>query len=138
MQLKDILKLQSTIDNKKTPEDIEKMMDRMLWSESKQTMIKIGDMHLDHYLRKVHNKLLDEIEPSTDELIEKLKGMKFFIVRWCGDESAPTSDKVDDPVKFFSESFWGDDVLKDLAEIEVGQRYNVDEMMQDIEILRYE
>ena len=79
MQLKDILKLQSTIDNKKTPEDIEKMMDRMLWSESKQTMIKIGDMHLDHYLRKVHNKLLDEIEPSTDELIEKLKGMKFLL-----------------------------------------------------------
>mgnify|MGYP001184178996 FL=1 len=138
MQLKDILKLQSTIDNKKTPEDIEKMMNRMLWSESKQTMIKIGDMHLDHYLRKVHNKLLDDIEPSTDELIEKLKGRKFFIVRWCGDESAPTSNKVEDPIKFFSEQFWGDDVLKDLAEIEVGQKYNVDEMMQDIEILRYE
>ena len=138
MQLKDILKLQSTIDNKKTPEDIEKMMDRMLWSESKQTMIKIGDMHLDHYLRKIHNKLLDEIEPSTDELIEKLKGRKFFIVRWCGDDSAPTSNRVDDPVKFFNESFWGDDIIKDLAEIEVGQKYNVDEMMQDIEILRYE
>ena len=79
-----------------------------------------------------------EPEPSTDELIEKLKGMKFFIVRWCGDESAPTSNKVEDPIKFFNEQFWGDDVLKDLAEIEVGQKYNVDEMMQDIEILRYE
>ena len=79
-----------------------------------------------------------KLEPSTDELIEKLKGMKFFIVRWDGDDTSPTSNKVDDPIKFFNESYWGDDVIKDLANLTVGEKYNVDEMMQDIEILRYE
>jgi len=82
--------------------------------------------------------LKEEPQPNYEELVKNLKGMKFFIVRWCGDENAPTSDKVDDPIKFFNEQFWGDDVLKDLAEMEVGEKYNVDEMMQDIEILRYE
>ena len=136
MLVKDILKLVSTIDNKKTPEDIEKMLKRSIWSESRSTYIEIGEMHLEHYLRSVFKKL--KLEPSTDELIEKLKGMKFFIVRWDGDDTAPTSNKVDDPIKFFNESYWGDDVIKDLANLTVGEKYNVDEMMQDIEILRYE
>ena len=136
MLIKDILKLVSTIDNKKTPEDIEKMLKRSIWSESRSTYIEIGEMHLEHYLRSVFKKL--KLEPSTDELIEKLKGMKFFIVRWDGDDTAPTSNKVDDPIKFFNESYWGDDVIKDLANLTVGEKYNVDEMMQDIEILRYE
>jgi len=136
MLVKDILKLVSTIDNKKTPEDIEKMLKRSIWSESRSTYIEIGEMHLEHYLRSVFKKL--KLEPSTDELIEKLKGMKFFIVRWDGDDTSPTSNKVDDPIKFFNESYWGDDVIKDLANLTVGEKYNVDEMMQDIEILRYE
>ena len=136
MLIKDILKLVSTIDNKKTPEDIEKMLKRSIWSESRSTYIEIGEMHLEHYLRSVFKKL--KLEPSTDELIEKLKGMKFFIVRWDGDDTSPTSNKVDDPIKFFNESYWGDDVIKDLADLTVGEKYNVDEMMQDIEILRYE
>mgnify|MGYP001379203152 CR=1 FL=1 len=79
-----------------------------------------------------------EPEPTTDELIEKLKGMKFFIVYWCGAEGTPRSDNVEDPLTFFNQNFWGDDVLKDLADMEVGQKYNVDEIMQDFEILRYE
>ena len=136
MLIKDIVKLVSTIDNKKSPDDIEKMLKRVMWSESKETYIEIGEMHLDHYLRSVSKKL--NIEPSSEELIEKLKGMKFFIVRWDGDDTAPTSNKVDDPIKFFNESYWGDDVIKDLANLTVGEKYNVDEMMQDIEILRYE
>jgi hypothetical protein len=136
MLIKDIVKLVSTIDNKKLPDDIEKMLKRVIWSESKSTYIEIGDMHLDHYLRSVAKKI--KLEPSSDELIDKLKGMKFFIVRWDGDDSSPTSNKVDDPIKFFNESYWGDDVIKDLADLTVGEKYNVDEMMQDIEILRYE
>ena len=42
-----------------------------------------------------------------------------------------------DPIKFFDEYHYGDDVVKDLKEMAVGEKYNVDEMMQDIEILRY-
>jgi len=79
-----------------------------------------------------------EIEPKYEDLIKKLKGMKFFIVRWCGDANTPSSYTVDDPIKFFEEYYYGIDVVKDLKEMAVGEKYNVDEMMQDIEILRYE
>ena len=136
MLIKDIIKLVSTIDNKKSPDDIEKMLKRVMWSESKETYLEIGEMHFDHYLRSVAKKI--KLEPSSDELIDKLKGMKFFIVRWDGDDSSPTSNKVDDPIKFFNESYWGDDVIKDLADLTVGEKYNVDEKLQDLEILRYE
>ncbi len=71
-------------------------------------------------------------------MIDKLKGMKFFIVRWCGDDSSPSSHKVEDSIKFFNEYDYGDDVIKDLIDMEVGEKYNVDELFQDIEILRYE
>ena len=64
MLIKDIVKLVSTIDNKKLPDDIEKMLKRVIWSESKSTYIEIGDMHLDHYLRSVAKKL--NIEPSSE------------------------------------------------------------------------
>ena len=80
----------------------------------------------------------EEPQPSYEELVKDLKGMKFFIVRWCGDADSPSSHKVDDPIKFFDEYHYGDDVVKDLKEMAVGEKYNVDEMMQDIEILRYE
>jgi len=79
-----------------------------------------------------------EIEPKYEDLIKKLKGMKFFIVRWCGDANTPSSYTVDDPIKFFEEYYYGIDVIKDLKEMAVGEKYNVDEIMQDIEILRYE
>jgi hypothetical protein len=136
MLIKDIIKLVSTIDNKKSPDDIEKMLKRVMWSESKETYIEIGEMHLDHYLRSVSKKL--NIEPSSEELIEKLQGMKFLIVRWSGDTVPPSSNLVVDPLKFFNDNYYGDDVIKDLADLTVGEKYNVDEMMQDIEILRYE
>ena len=136
MLIKDILKLVSTIDNKKLPDDIEKMIKRVMWSESKETYIEIGEMHLDHFLRSVSKKL--NIDPSSEELIEKLQGMKFLIVRWSGDQTPPSSNLVDDPLTFFNKNYYGDDVIKDLADLTVGEKYNVDEMMQDIEILRYE
>ena len=50
--------------------NIEKMLKRLIWSESNSTYIEIGEMHLDHYLRSVAKKL--KLEPSTDELIENL------------------------------------------------------------------
>ena len=93
--------------------------------------------------------LEEEPQPSYEELVKNLKGMKFFIVRWSGDAcdhgelfddkcSCHTSNRVDDPIKFFEEYYYGIDVVKDLKEMTVGEKYNVDEMMQDIEILRYE
>jgi hypothetical protein len=96
----------------------------------------LSDDELIHF--KHLEPLEEEPQPSYEELVKDLKGMKFFIVRWCGDADSPSSHKVDDPIKFFDEYHYGDDVVKDLAEMTVGEKYNVDEMMQDIEILRYE
>ena len=96
----------------------------------------LTDEQLIHF--KHLEPLKEEPQPTYEELVKDLKGMKFFIVRWCGDEVSPTSHKVTDPIKFFDEYHYGDDVVKDLKEMAIGEKYNVDEMMQDIEILRYE
>lgn len=91
----------------------------------------------------------EEPQPKYEELVQKLKGKKFFIVRWSGDAcehktlfddncACHTSNRVDDPITFFNKYCYGDDVLKDLQDLEVGQKYQVDEMMQDIEIMRVE
>ena len=89
-------------------------------------------------VNELFNKAMENAATSYEELVKDLKGMKFFIVRWCGDVDSPSSHNVDNPIKFFDEYHYGDDVVKDLKEMAVGEKYNVDEMMQDIEILRYE
>tara|TARA_Y100000401_G_scaffold92091_1_gene78118 strand:- start:7 stop:420 length:414 start_codon:yes stop_codon:yes gene_type:complete len=96
----------------------------------------LTDEQLIHF--KHLKPLEEEPQPTYEELVKDLKGMKFFIVRWCGDANTPSSYTVDDPIKFFDEYHYGDDVVKDLKGMSVGEKYNVDEMMQDIEILRYE
>ena len=101
-----------------------------LYKLSKEFIKDYGERHIE--------PPKEEPQPSYEELVKDLKGMKFFIVRWCGDADSPSSHKVDDPIKFFDEYHYGDDVVKDLKEMAVGEKYNVDEMMQDIEILRYE
>ena len=101
-----------------------------LYKLSKEFIKDYGERHIE--------PPKEEPQPSYEELVKDLKGMKFFIVRWCGDADSPSSHKVDDPIKFFDEYHYGDDVVKDLKEMAIGEKYNVDEMMQDIEILRYE
>ena len=96
----------------------------------------LTDKELIHFKHLKPKK--EKPKPKYEDLVKKLKGMKFFIVRWCGDESSPCSHTVDDPIKFFNEYCYGDDVVEDLKDLTVGERYNVNEMMQDIEILRYE
>ena len=91
----------------------------------------------------------EEPQPSYGELVKDLKGMKFFIVRWSGDAcdhgelfddkcSCHTSNRVDDPIKFFNEYQYDNETIKDLKCLEVGEKHQVDEMMQDIEIMRVE
>ena len=72
---------------------------------------------------------------------------KYSFVFWCGyvsnEDGKPsiqhvTEKDITEDNGFFDEYHYGDDVVKDLKEMAVGEKYNVDEMMQDIEILRYE
>jgi len=91
----------------------------------------------------------EEPQPTYEELVKHLKGMKFFIVRWSGDAcdhgelfddkcNCHTSNRVDDPIKFFNEYQYDNETIKDLKCLEVGEKHQVDEMMQDIEIMRVE
>ena len=68
MKLKDLIKIEKVFTkNKKTPCDIAAALEEELYSESKGEDIKLGDMHLTHYIRR---QLKDE--RADDETIKKL------------------------------------------------------------------
>ena len=112
-----------------------------LYKLSKEFIKDYGERHIE--------PPKEEPQPSYEELVKDLKGMKFFIVRWSGDAcdhgelfddkcSCHTSNRVDDPIKFFNEYQYDNETIKDLKCLEVGEKHQVDEMMQDIEIMRVE
>ena len=60
MKIKDILKIQKVIEQRENPYDVLENIDIMSYfSKSKNTKIKIKDMHITHLLR-VFITLLDE------------------------------------------------------------------------------
>ena len=67
MKLRDIIEIEKHFTKRKTPCDIAKFLEDETWSESKGQDIKLGDMHLSHYIRR---QLKDERE--DDETIKKL------------------------------------------------------------------
>jgi hypothetical protein len=67
MKLRDIIEIEKHFTNKKTPCDIAEFLEDETWSESKGQDIKLGDMHLTHYIRR---QLKDE--RADDETIKKL------------------------------------------------------------------
>ena len=56
MKIKDILKIQSIIDQRAIPSDILEFLDQTYYSESKEDHIKLGDMHIIHFIRMFINK----------------------------------------------------------------------------------
>ena len=68
MKLRDIIEIEKHFTNKKTPCDIVEFLEDETYSESKGQDIKLGDMHLSHYIRR---QLKDERE--DDETIKKLR-----------------------------------------------------------------
>lgn len=78
MTLDEIIKIQSIIDKRKPAQDTIKLLEKKRFSKSKNKEIKIGEMHIDHFLRSLNlngflnfNKTKTEIE--TEQLIKKLK-----------------------------------------------------------------
>ena len=67
MKLRDIIEIEKHFTKRKTPCDIAEFLEGQTWSESKGQDIKLGDMHLSHYIRR---QLKDERE--DDETIKKL------------------------------------------------------------------
>ncbi len=75
MKIRDIIEIEKHFTkNKKTPCDIATALEEERYSESKGQDIKLGDMHLTHYIRR---QLKDE--RADDETIKKLnKQIKEF------------------------------------------------------------
>ena len=74
--LRQAIKIQSTIDNRQPAGDIvETLETKYYYSRSKGVNIKLGDMHIDHFIRSLN--LEDQHKSKADieavRLIEKLK-----------------------------------------------------------------
>jgi len=67
MKLKDIFEIEKHFSKRKTPCDIVEFLEDETYSESKGGDIKLGDMHLAHYIRR---QLKDE--KADDKTIKKL------------------------------------------------------------------
>ena len=79
MKLKDIIEIEKVFTkNKKTPCDIAAALEEELYSESKGQDIKLGDMHLTHYIRR---QLKDERadDETIKKLNQKIRHLKEFI-----------------------------------------------------------
>jgi hypothetical protein len=72
MTLDQILKLQSIIDKRAIRCDTLRFLDEKRFSESKQSMIRYGDMHIDHFLKVfVKSEVGSEIFKSLKQRIVK-------------------------------------------------------------------
>ena len=67
MKLRDIVEIEKHFTKRKTPCDIAEFLEDDTWSESKGQDIKLGDMHLSHYIRR---QLKDELR--DDEIINRI------------------------------------------------------------------
>ena len=77
--IRDLIEIEKVFTkNKKTPCDIAAALEEKLYSESKGEDIKLGDMHLTHYIRK---QLKDERadDETIKKLNQKIRHLKEFI-----------------------------------------------------------
>ena len=87
MTLNEIVQLQSIIDKRKIAIDTQKTLETYYFSKSKGINIKIGEMHIDHFLRsiKIEKKTKSKIDIETAETIEQLKKTLTKIKRMAGE-----------------------------------------------------
>ena len=79
MKIRDIIEIEKHFTkNKKTPCDIVAALEEERYSESKGQDIKVGDMHLTHYIRR---QLKDERadDETISKLNKKIRELKHFI-----------------------------------------------------------
>ena len=75
MKLKDILKIQSIIENRATPYDMFEC-DYTYYSKSKDENIKLLDLHLIHFIR-IFLKQVEEFNKSVDK--ERIEEMQYTL-----------------------------------------------------------
>ena len=74
--LKELVKIQAVIDNRAIASDtLETLEYKYYYSKSKGVNIKIGDMHIDHFLRSLNlqDDHRDDVDIKTAQIIVKLK-----------------------------------------------------------------
>ena len=80
--IRDLIEIEKVFTkNKKTPCDIAAALEEELYSESKGEDIKLGDMHLTHYIRRQlkDEKLLFKQAIYIQKLNKKIKQFQHFI-----------------------------------------------------------
>ena len=60
MTLDQIVKFQSIVDKRSIRSDTLEFLNKERFSQSKQSMIKYGDMHIDHFLKVYANNYKEE------------------------------------------------------------------------------
>ena len=71
MKIKQLIEIQEIVEGRLTPYDMNEIMELEYYSTSKGESIKIGDLHLNHFLR-IFNNLFGSKESLTQE-IQKIK-----------------------------------------------------------------
>ena len=74
--LMELVKIQAAIDNRKPASDtIETLENNYYYSKSKGVNIKIGDMHIDHFLRSLNLEKVQKnvVDIQTAKIIERQK-----------------------------------------------------------------
>lgn len=78
MTLDQIVKIQSIVDKRAIRSDTLEFLNEERFSNSKQCMIRYGDMHIDHFLTVVSNGFVNinndsSQEDKTKEMFESIK-----------------------------------------------------------------
>ena len=75
MTLDQIVKMQSIIDKRAIRSDTLEFLNEQRFSNSKQCMIRYGDMHIDHFLKVCANVMPNDYSDNdkTKEIFESIK-----------------------------------------------------------------
>ena len=76
MTLDQIVNLQSIVDKRAIASDTLEFLNHLRFSESKQSFIRLGDMHIDHFFRVVANIMPNDSDTNdnkTKEMFESIK-----------------------------------------------------------------
>jgi len=96
----------------------------------------------------INCEFIDENDDAKyKRLVNYLEDKKFFIVRWSGDAcdhkelfdkncGCHVSYRVSEPIKYFTDYPYDVETIESLIDLDIGEKFNVDELMQDIEIMR--
>ena len=86
MKLRTIFEIQSIVDGRKIPYDIEEFLETERWCKSKEQKMPYGEMDITHYIRSVakdnsisdryQKDRLEEMEATVNQLLVDVQEMR--------------------------------------------------------------